>query len=246
MQCHPEYPSLKLIYGNDWRGLPLLANQAPFGERYLEININVMKQAISRHRRTFVAMFILRFPYGYPLAPNGCISRFFKSLKAQIAADLNARQRETNRYLTCDLNYLWARELADADNCHFHVAIFLNHDAYHQVGRYSLPENPFHEFSFSPIRPRALSLFERISRAWAGAIGLREEQAIGLVEHLKNGEYRLDESHEEFAFQYFDLFRRLSYFAKIRTKDYGGGADCYGSSRCTAAEDFYSDYSYPS
>lgn len=245
MQCHPNYPNLKLVYGNEWRGLPLLVNQAPFGERYLEINLSVMKQAISRHRRTFVALFILRFPYGYAIPANGCISRFIKSLKAQIVADLNARHSETGRYLTSDINFIWARELADADNCHFHVAIFLNQDAYNRIGDYSLSGDLRSEFSFSPIAQRAASLYQRINRAWARSIGLWEEQAAGLVEYPRNGEYSLDVSHQDFVSQFLDLFKRLSYMAKIRTKDYGGGADCYGASRHSASAPYSPSYSQP-
>lgn len=170
MLRHPDYPNLKLVHGNEWRGLPLLDNQAPFGERYLEINLSVMKQAINRHRRTFVTLFILRFPHGYAIPPNGCISRFMRSLRAQIDADLKARHKETGRHLSCDLNFLWAREKADSENCHFHVAIFLNQDTYHRTGNYSPPTRSHCEFCTSPIRDRATNLSQRISRAWSAAI----------------------------------------------------------------------------
>ncbi|MEH6784582.1 MAG: inovirus Gp2 family protein [Alcanivorax jadensis] len=245
MQRHPDYPNLKLVYGNEWRGLPLLPKQVSFGERYLEINLNVMKQAINRHRRTFVTLFILRYPHGYAIPPNGCISRFMRSLRAQIEADLKARHRETGRSLTCDLNFLWAREIADSDNCHFHVAIFLNQDAYHRTGNYSLPIRSRRcEYCTSPIRDRATNLSQRISRAWATAIGVTEDQVTGLVDYPKNSDFHLDENEADFEFQFLRLFRRLSYYAKIRTKDYGESADCYGSSRTPPAAPFFADYAY--
>lgn len=235
MQRLPDYPNLKLVYGDEWRGLPILPKQAPFGERYLEVNLAVMKQAVSRHRRSFVLLFILRFPYGYSIPANGCITRFMRSLRAQLEADLNARYRQTGKRVSCDLNFVWARERADSESCHFHVAIFLNRDAYHRAGSYSSPVSTSCEFCLSPIRPRAVSLRQRVSRAWAAAIGLNEEQVVGLVDYPDNEEHSLDEAHPDFPFAFFRLFARLSYYAKVRTKDYSVEADCYGSSRVAPA-----------
>ena len=179
MSRHHDYPNLKFIYGDEWRGLPL-GKQAPYGERYLEVNLNVMRSAIERHRRSFVVLFVLRLPYGYAMPAKGLISRFMKSLKAQVQADLNARSTESGRRLQSDVTFLWAREKSGAENCHFHVAIFLNRDVYNSIGNYELQWCLEGYDFFAPGRPRAGSLHHRLTRAWATALGIFEEQGVGL------------------------------------------------------------------
>lgn len=242
MSRHQDYPNLRLVFGDEWRGLPLLGKQAPFGERYLEINLNVMKHSMERHRRTFAVLFVLRFPYGYAIPANGVISRFVRSLKAQVAANLNARHASSGKRLQSAVHCIWAREKNLSDHCHFHVALFLNMDVYNRIGHYSLPVTPESGFSFSPIRSRAISLHHRLARAWAGALGLTEEQGVGLVDYPRNAEFHLDGADMDFPFKFINLFRRLSYMAKTRTKDYGSGADCYGSSRVQGFPGYHPDY----
>ncbi len=241
MSRHHDYPNLKLIYGDEWRGLPL-GKQAPYGERYLEVNLNVIRNAIERHRRSFVVLFVLRVPYGYAISANGLISRFMKSLKAQVKADLNARSAESGRRLQSDVTYLWAREKSGAENCHFHVAILLNRDVYNSIGNYELQWCLEGYDFFAPGRPRAGSLHHRLTRAWATALGIFEEQGVGLVDYPRNAEHHLDAHDIDFPFAFADLFGRLSYMAKIRTKDYRAGADCYGSSRVPGSEAYFPDY----
>ncbi len=242
MSRHQDYPNLKLVYGDEWRGLPLLGSQAPFGERYLEVNLNVMRQAIERHRRSFVVLFVLRFPYGYAIPANGLTGRFMKSLKAQISADMNARYQAAGRRLQCNATCVWARERSCSENCHFHVALFLNRDVYNSTGNYALPGCLDLNAFYSPGRPRAISLHHRLTRAWASALAITEGQGVGLVDYPRNAEFHLDAHAMNFPFDYSTLFRRLSYMAKIRTKDFGGGADCYGSSRVVESAPYFSEY----
>ena len=241
MSRHQDYPNLKLIYGDEWRGLPL-GKQAPYGERYLEVNLNVMRSAIERHRRSFVVLFVLRLPYGYAMPANGLISRFMKSLKRQVEADLNARSRESGRPVQSDIACLWAREKSGSENCHFHVAIFLNRDVYNSVGHYELRECLDGHAFYAPGRPRAASLHHRLTRAWSTALGITEAQGVGLVEHPRNAEFHLDAYSVDFPGDFLSLFKRLSYMAKIRTKDFGGGADCYGSSRVAGNSPYFPEY----
>lgn len=241
MSRHQDYPNLKLVYGDEWRGLPL-GKQAPYGERYLQVNLNVMRNAIERHRRSFVVLFVLRLPCGYAIPANGLISRFMKSLKAQVRADLNARSNESGRRLQSDVTCLWAREKSGAENCHFHVAIFLNRDVYNSIGNYELQWCLEGYDFFAPGRPRAGSLHHRLTRAWATALGIVEEAGVGLVDYPRNAEFHLDAYGADFPFAFSALFRRLSYMAKIRTKDYRAGADCYGGSRVPSSETYFPDY----
>lgn len=222
-------PNLVLVYGDEWRGLPL-GNRPPYAERYLQINLNVMRHAFMTHRRCLVIFMVLRFPCGYPIPEQGVVTRFIRSLKAQIKADLHARNRESGRYLKSDVLNVWCREIESSDHCHYHLALFLNLDAYNTLGNFAVPEWDYLDVPTSPIRPRATSMYQRLNRAWAGALGLAEWQAEGLVQYPRNSVSTLDSGSLGFTEQYYDLFRRLSYFAKIETKDFGSGLDCYGSS----------------
>ena len=244
MSFHSPYPSLKLVYGSEWRGLPLLERQQPFGERYLEINLDIMKAAMTSQNRCFIVLLVLRLPYAYPIPPNGLITRFRKSLKSQVDADLHARSIRRDRSVKSDVHLVWTREKWQSDNCHFHVAVFLNGDAYNGVGSYVLPDVGERYQYFVPGRARAVSLHHRLTRAWASALGLTEEQGNGLVEYPNNSQFRVDSNAAGFQSDYFELFKRLSYMAKIRTKDFGGGADCYGSSRVATGYEYFLDYVY--
>jgi len=162
------------------------------------------------------------------------MTAFFRSLKEQIRADINARNGKSGRQICCDLDYIWTREQSSNsnDHSHYHVALFIDLEAYYRIG--SLNQSPvvLDEERVSPIIPRARSLAERINRAWARAIGIQDWQAVGLVQFPDNAEYRLKPHDPEFFEGYLALFKRLSYFAKARSKDYTqrGVPDWYGSS----------------
>lgn len=231
---HPYNPNLTLIYGSEWQGMSLLWRQEPFIEQYLQINHFVIRHVFREGRSCLVVILILRFPYAYPCPEHGVMTAFFRSLKEQIRADINARTGKSGRQICCDLDYIWTREQSSNsnDHSHYHVALFIDLEAYYRIG--SLNQSPvvLDEERVSPIIPRAKSLAERINRAWARAIGIQDWQAVGLVQFPDNAEYRLKPHDPEFFEGYLALFKRLSYFAKARSKDYTqrGGPDWYGSS----------------
>lgn len=231
---HPYNPNLTLIYGSEWQGMPLLWQQQPFIEQYLQINHYVIRHVFREGRSCLVVILILRFPYAYPFPEHGVMTAFFRSLKEQIRADINARTGKSGRQICCDLDYIWTREQSSNsnDHSHYHVALFVDLEAYYRIG--SLRQSPvvLDEERVSPIIPRARSLAERINRAWARAIGIQDWQAVGLVQFPDNAEYRLKPHDPEFFEGYLALFKRLSYFAKARSKDYTqrGVPDWYGSS----------------
>ena len=234
MYRHPDNHNLTLAYGDQWNGLPLLGRQEPFVEQYLEINHRVMRQAFSYGRECLVILLELRFPHAYPCSERGVMTHFFRSLKEQIKADLKARHNRTGRNVSCDLDYVWAREQDSSDRSHFHAALFFDLAAYYTLGNLNVQVPAYDEFQMSPITPAAQSMAGRINRAWARAIGISEEQGVGLVHYPKNAEFRMGCNRGmNFEYEFFDLFRRLSYLTKTRTKDYTqhGVTDWYGSSR---------------
>jgi len=71
----------------------------------------------------------------------------------------------------------------------------------------------------------------RIQEAWASALWMTPAQSRGLVHFPPNRVYRIDANSDQFLAQMVSLFTRLSYFAKAKTKQYGTGEHCFGSSR---------------
>ena len=65
-----------------------------------------------------------------------------------------------------------------------------------------------------------------ISSAWASALGMDKHLADGLVSIPKDPIRRIERGE-----RYDDLFRRLSYFAKLSSKLFGKASHNFGSSR---------------
>lgn len=152
---HPYNPNLTLIYGSEWQGMSLLWRQEPFIEQYLQINHFVIRHAFREGRSCLVVILILRFPYAYPCPEHGVMTAFFRSLKEQIRADINARNGKSGRQICCDLDYIWTREQSSNsnDHSHYHVALFIDLEAYYRIG--SLNQSPvvLDEERVSPIIP---------------------------------------------------------------------------------------------
>lgn len=235
-QRHPLNTNLTLVYGDEWRGLPLLPRHQPFVEQYLQVNLDVLRHVFGVHSRVFMVLLELRFPFGYAIPEKGVITRFTRSLNAQLEADLKARRSLGGRRLRCRTTYVWARERKDSAHSHYHVALFFNHDAYHCLGKF--PSNGNGEDRDVPrpvIAERATNTSARLSRAWASALGVAEWEAGGLIHYPDNPTYTLDIARVDFITDYAQLFKRLSYMAKAATKDYGSYLNCYGSSRTPSA-----------
>ena len=233
MERHPDNPNRILVYGGEWQCLPLLERQSPFIEEYLAINRAVMFRAFSRAKGCLVILFELRFPYAYACPEHGLITDFFRRLKEQIKANVKARALRRGRMLDDRMDYIWARERKEALHSHYHVAIFLDLAVYNGLGSLDLAISQHSEYNLSPIVPAMASMAGRINRAWARAIGVPEASAVGLVHYPDNAVYRIATGDTDFVYSFLGLFRRLSYFAKSRTKDFTarGEPDWYGASR---------------
>ena len=63
-----------------------------------------------------------------------------------------------------------------------------------------------------------------------GELCIAECQTWGAVYYPRNSVYRLGANSDDFFEGYFDLFKRLSCFAKAAPWDTGAVLDCYGAS----------------
>lgn len=105
-----------------------------------------------------------------------------------------------------------AREVGQKGVPHYHLVIFVNHDAFNSLGKYELGRS---------------NIYARLVEAWASALNIEDREALGLVEIPRNAHYPV--TADDFNSQ-GDLFYRASYMAKAATK-VRGNRHCFGGSR---------------
>lgn len=150
------------------------------------------------------------------------ISRFIESVKAQIAEDIERKRKAGKTTLTCDVRFVWVRELRqDEMKYHYHVVLLLNKDAYQWPGKRHT------ETSFDRS-----SLFQIVINAWIRAIKRSDfdKNFHGLVHRPKTGFYRLNRNSPDFKADYEELTERAMYLAKERSKDKSDGRRNFGCS----------------
>ncbi|WP_371874335.1 inovirus Gp2 family protein [Shewanella algae] len=145
------------------------------------------------------------------------ITRFLESLKAQIKHDcLQRSQASMGPVHSSDVAYIWVKESSNTGHSHYHICLFFNGYAYRCLGLFQLGRN---------------NLYNRIHKAWASATNTPIELMQGSIHIPENAQYQLLRSSPEFQSVFNDLFRRLSYFSKIDTKEYGDRSRHFGCSR---------------
>lgn len=215
--------NLTVHEGSKFNGNPLLPNN-DYIEEYLWSIDDVIKNALCQYPRVMVIRFDLHLPSKINCIDipdefdSTVISKFFDSLKAKIDANINHRLTQGKRVHPCKLRYVWVKEICSANQPHYHVAIFLNNDTYNSLGNYNVNDGS--------------NTYSRIIEAWASALGRECYQVNNLVHFPMNRPiYYLDRYSLEFEDTYEQLFKRLSYFAKIQTKSYGHGSKLFSCSR---------------
>lgn len=218
---HPQNRNLNLTTDGDLFGLPVLPGREAYIQEYLHRIHEVMKLAVVKHKRVTAIRFDLRFPEWMTDQDGSAITRFMESLQAKLDCDQLRRSRNGKRVYSSKMYNVWTREQSRSHNHHYHCCIFVSRDAYLNLG------------SFRPVGPgfARQNMAFRIIGAWASALRLGWQDAIGLINFPRNRVYHLDQNSEIFVFQMADLFRRLSYFAKPESKHYGLRRRRFGSSR---------------
>lgn len=197
----------------------LARDNQPLVIPYLDAIEKVMLTACAEYKRSFAVRIDLRLPAfsnTIDLDSNKVIKRFIASLEAQIKADTNRKTREGRTSHLCNVRYIWAREQSTAHHQHYHCALFFNKDRYHCTGK---------------INEESDNLFTRIVKAWASALHLPLDETMRLVHLPQNAHYYLDANSSNFTQDFHALYYRLSYLAKLNTKQYGLGQRCFGYSQ---------------
>ncbi|WP_229624156.1 inovirus Gp2 family protein [Vibrio parahaemolyticus] len=174
----------------------------------------VIDKSIDQYPRILAIRFDLRLPESYQDdyldrdLPDGfnrdrLIPRFIDSLKSKIKYDVRRKNKKWKGNYKCDLHYVWCREQDKSDNEHYHVMIIVNKDVYRSIGEYH------HDGSLATM----------ILSAWGSSLSLDYNQGKSLVYFPNNCAYVVNYRDSKYEEQYDDLFHRVSYLAKTRTKN---------------------------
>ncbi|WP_411062579.1 inovirus Gp2 family protein [Vibrio parahaemolyticus] len=212
-----------------YKGLEVLYPVSELNTHYLDRIILTMSKALKDYKRVHALRVDLRLPVSdsekdilrrdeilnNTFNQKNIIKRFFESLKAKIKAQEKRMKASEKRVYPCHLRYVWCRERNKSDNDHYHLVLFFNKDRYFSSG----------------YRDNEESLVKLIMDAWSRALGEYVDNADRLVQLVYKGTHYLDQNKYDFENKYQALFTRLSYFAKNRTKHYGEGKRCFGTSQ---------------
>ncbi|OOE37726.1 hypothetical protein BZG04_02965 [Salinivibrio kushneri] len=217
-----------------YKDFPILLPINECKARYLEKIRNMLADGYQDYNNLTVARLDLRFPAtdesddflkrdeapSFERWKKGTIKRFIRAIELEMAKQECEKRAKGKRVHRCKVRYAWARERNHSHNDHYHFALVLNKDRFYCWGKFENVEC-------------GDGLYNIIVRAWAKAIGLCNNQAMGLVHIPDNSIYYLHgrpESSERAEQEYKDIFYRLSYLAKKRTKRRNEGFRCFGSS----------------
>lgn len=219
---HNTNKNLTLTNERKFNGKDINFNNGPLSVNYLDRIESVMGNALGEHARTLIIRVDLHLPSTSNCPDNPfiydttMISRFIDSFKSKIKWDLEGKRRRNARVHPCTVRYIWIKERHLAEHDHYHLAILLNRDAYFALGDYNRLGN---------------NLVNKVIDSWASALGLDALQVRNLVSFPNDPTHHLNSKGAQFNNAYNAAFKRLSYFAKIVTKNYGNSSNNFGCSR---------------
>lgn len=209
--------NLNAFTGEDFKGLPYYNERGPVVYEYLERILGVLNSSLDEHPRTLAIRIDLRYPSSYTNeVPDKIMSRFIKTLRSYFITDYNQKRARNVRAHRSSVRYAWCRESTAYSPEHYHLILFVNRDAYYQLGAYGSKDN---------------GLSAMIKRAWATALGIHVGNIGGAIHFPRNCLHHVRVNSDSFAKDYADTFYRASYLAKLDTKSYGNRYRSFDCSR---------------
>jgi hypothetical protein len=224
---HQTNKNLTTFTGDTYYDFPLYKHTT-FIEPYLNKTFQVIESAVQEHSKVMIIRVDLHLPHrpncrDYPVPYDGSvISKFTASLNAQLKADLQKKNRMGGRVHNCPVRYVWVKETATVPQEHYHVVLCLNNHAYSHLGNVNDAKTGSDN-----------NLVGKIIKAWASALSLYPHEAGNLV-HIPsdNPVYYLNKHNSSYAYELARVYKRVSYLAKAKTKNYSNYSHSFGSSRC--------------
>ncbi|MEZ9895129.1 inovirus Gp2 family protein [Vibrio lentus] len=206
---------LKTTTNDTFNGLPILKQKGGLVLSYLDKLYNTIDKAITQYPRTTAIRVDLHLAKPLLFDDSSVIKNFIASLYAQIQADLSRKKRRGQTARSCKIRYAWCKERGTSLSHHYHLVLLLNKDVYHSLGRYEQKGN----------------LSDMINKAWCRALDIQANRGDTLVHFPDNPTYWLEQNSDKFNQQVDNLFKRVSYLAKVETKHYGDRSRSFGCSR---------------
>lgn len=194
---------LELLYQQafSYNGYKVMSQLYPLNTRYLERIEKVFHHALHDHPRTFAFKITLHLPIQLVYDTEELMKRFIASLRAKIVSDRERCKKDNPKAHRCTLRYVWVREFGELNRGeHYHVALFLNGDAYRSVGKFELGRD---------------NLYNKVLEAWASALGIELSLVVGLVHFDAHSNYLIHQDDNESIQR---CFYHFSYLAKRDTK----------------------------
>ena len=204
----------KVTHNDEFNGLPVLKQKEGLLVDYLQRIYDTLDLALDDHPRTMAVRVDLRLPLLMVMEESNLMKNFIASLDAQIQADLRRKERAGKLKRKCRLRYVWVKEKDKALHHHYHLVLLFNKDVYNSLGSFSNRNNLSH----------------KIKTAWCRALDTDLDDGCRLVHFPDNCVYHIDVNSLRSSSVLDELFRRLSYFAKVRTKQFGTGNRNFGCS----------------
>lgn len=215
----PENPNIKLYWKPLFNGFEVLPGIGPFIEPHLTKIDQVISWALEQSSKVYAVRLDLRFPKNYELSglgdfSNEPIQRFFKFLRKRLDSHCQGKPELGLRRHPHNLIGLWSREYDRGHTRpHFHVLIILNGNAFRAIGDISAGGSP---------------LYRMVDESWLSALRCPGFGLDRLVHVCESGQYRM---HRDDHDRVNALFRRVSYMAKVRDKDFCDGYHRFGGTR---------------
>ncbi|MEY2251532.1 inovirus Gp2 family protein [Comamonas sediminis] len=215
MKRNPLNTNHQLLYEDHFHGYPVQTNHGYLITNHLQRIHDCLYRSLERNSSICVMRFDLYVPSHVSvdiLLSNAVISKFIASMRAKIKHAQTQSRNEDHRVHDANMRFMWTREISGNGRVHYHVALVFNHAAYAFMGRFNLESN---------------NMFARIHGAWASALGMFVGDMPGYVHVPDNPTYHITRGDEESLRQ---ALYRVSYLAKLQTKEYNQGFHTFGCS----------------
>ncbi|HFV9295543.1 TPA: inovirus Gp2 family protein [Serratia fonticola] len=197
-------------------------SHGPLNTKYVNRIQTTLNNSLREHHRTLVLRIDLRLPELSPYNTDSTlITRFMESIKSQKNADQIKKISNNKRCHPCRIRYAWAREFSKNGKKHYHIALFLNKDAYAYPGTYKPNQDGGYHHNL------ALMIME----AWVRALKLDHQKYYNLVHFPDNCYTHLDINEITYPNDYDVVMKRLCYLAKDYSKDNSDGQRNFGCSQ---------------
>tara|TARA_R110001583_G_scaffold195026_1_gene368580 strand:- start:807 stop:1442 length:636 start_codon:yes stop_codon:yes gene_type:complete len=205
-----ENKNLTLVYGNQYRGMPIYNSPDGLVKEYLDRTYEVIDYALIEYTNVYTFRVDINFPSNWVIDENQAaiyVDGFIRAFRNRIRSN-NAKIKYTT-----DLRYIGTREYTQEGRIHYHFMFFVNKNSYHTLG------------AFNVLRS---NLYTRLVTAYARALTIEPGEAMGYVNIPSNAGMVIKRGCAEGV---GNAIYRASYLCKAHSKQYHNRKHSFFSSR---------------